>query len=113
VFKEGNKGLESGNNRRGKAVRKPVTEKLGDEDYQYFPVGEHIVCAPEICDGRPTFKYTGIEVAGILAMLADGDTVDEIIEDYNGRISREAILEAIQIASKEVRKLGRRPKRAA
>ncbi|MEW6139563.1 MAG: DUF433 domain-containing protein [Thermodesulfobacteriota bacterium] len=95
------------------AVRKLVTEKVGDEDYQYFPVGEYIVCAPDVCDGRPTFKYTGIEVAGILAMLADGDTIDEIIEDYSGRISREAIVEAIQIAGKEVRKLGRRPQRAA
>lgn len=92
---------------------KLVTEVVGDEDYQYIPIGEHIVCAPEICDGRPTFKYTGIEVAGVLAMLADGDTVDEIVEDYYGRVSREAILEAIQIASREVRKLRRRPERAA
>ncbi|MFH1116565.1 MAG: DUF433 domain-containing protein [Pseudomonadota bacterium] len=90
-----------------------VTEIVGDEDYRYLPIGEHIVCAPEICGGRPTFKYTGIEVAGVLAMLADGDTIDEIVEDYYGRISREAILEAIQIAGKEVRKLRRRPKRAA
>lgn len=90
-----------------------VTEIVGGENYEYVPIGEHIVCAPEICDGRPTFKYTGIEVAGVLAMLADGDTVDEIVEDYSGRISREAILEAVQVASREVRKLGRRPGRAA
>jgi uncharacterized protein (DUF433 family) len=94
-------------------VQELVTEIVGDENYQYFPIGEHVVSAPEICDGRPTFKYTGIEVAGVLAMLADGDTVDEIVEDYYGRISREAILEAIQIAGKEVRKLRRRPERAA
>ncbi len=90
-----------------------VTEIVGEENYQYFSIGTHVVCAPEICDGRPTFKYTGIEVAGVLAMLADGDTVDEIVEDYYGRISREAILEAIQIAGREVRKLKRRPRRAA
>ena len=34
-------------------------------------------------------------------MLADGDTADEIIEDYSGRISREAILEAIQTDSQQ------------
>ena len=90
-----------------------VTEIVGDESYQYFPIGKHIVSAPAICDGRPTFKYTGIEVAGILAMLSDGDTVDEIVEDYYGRVSREAILEAVQIAGRVVRKLRKLPKRAA
>jgi uncharacterized protein (DUF433 family) len=90
-----------------------VTEMVGDESYQYFPIGKYIVSAPAICDGRPTFKYTEIEVAGILAMLADGDTVDEIVEDYYGRVSREAILEAVQIAGRVVRKLRKPPKRAA
>jgi uncharacterized protein (DUF433 family) len=78
--------------------RKMKTEIVGGDAYEYYPIGEHIVSAVGICDGRPTFKYTRIEVSVILAMLGQGDTVDDIVEDYEGRVSREAILEAVGIA---------------
>jgi len=81
---------------------KLVTELVGNEPYQYYPMGKHVVRAEGVCGGRPTFKYTRIEVSGILARLAD-DSIDEIVKDYEGRVSREAILEAIQIASKLIR----------
>ncbi len=92
---------------------KLVTETIGGESYEYLPLGEYIVSAAGICDGRPTFKYTGIEVAGILTMLAEGDTIDEIVEDYQGRIPREAILEAILIASRLFRKIRKHKSAAA
>jgi uncharacterized protein (DUF433 family) len=82
---------------------KLVTEIVGDEPYEYYPMGEYVVRAKGVCGGRPTFKYTRIEVAGILAMLAT-DSIDQIVEDYGGRISREAIVEAIRIAGKLVGK---------
>ncbi len=84
-----------------------VTEQVGDEIYEYFPMGEHIVTAKAVCGGRPTFKYTRIEVSGILARLAS-ESIDAIVEDYEGRIPREAIIEAIQIASELFRKVPRR-----
>jgi len=76
---------------------KLVTERVGDELYEYYPMGEHIVRAKGVCGGRPTFKYTRIEVSGILARLTT-ESIDAIVEDYEGRISRPAIVEAIQIA---------------
>ncbi len=79
-------------------MAKLVTEIVGDEPYSYYPMSEYVVRAPGVCGGRPTFKYTRIEVAGVLSMLAS-DSIDTIVEDYNGRISREAIEEAILITA--------------
>ncbi len=49
------------------------TEMVGGEPYQYFPLGEFVVRAPGVCGGRPTFKYTRIEIAGTLERLAAGE----------------------------------------
>ncbi|WP_369229461.1 DUF433 domain-containing protein [Candidatus Entotheonella palauensis] len=38
--------------------------------YEYFPIGQYIVAAPKICGGRSTFKYTRLEVATILDLIA-------------------------------------------
>ncbi len=79
-----------------------VTEIVGGEPYRYSPLGEYVVKAEGVCGGRPTFKYTRIEVAGILARVkAEG--IDVIVTDFDGRISGEAILEAGQIADKSIK----------
>ena len=39
-----------------------ITEMVGGEVYQYYPQGEHVVRAVGVCGGRPTFKYTRIEI---------------------------------------------------
>jgi uncharacterized protein (DUF433 family) len=54
---------------------------------------------PVSAGGRPTFKYTRLEVAGILECLAAGQDIDDIVEDYQRRVSREAITEAINLAT--------------
>ena len=74
-------------------------ELVGDEPYQYYPLGEHVVCAIGVCRGRPTFKYTRIEVAGALERLAAGETISDLVEGYNNRVSEEAIREAIHLAA--------------
>lgn len=79
-------------------MNKLVNETVGGELYQYYPLGDYVVRAVGVCGGRPTFKYTRLEVAGILECLADQD-IDDIVEDYQGRISREAITEAITLAT--------------
>lgn len=52
--------------------------------------------APGVCGGRPTFKYTRIEVAGTLDRIAAGEAIDEVVAGYRGRVQREAILAALQ-----------------
>lgn len=75
------------------------SEMYGGEIYEYYPLGKHIVAAPGVCGGRPTFKYTRLEVSMILSRLAVGDTVADILQNYSqSRISAEAISEAIQFA---------------
>ncbi len=77
-----------------------VREMLGDEPYEYVPMGQYVVRAVGVCGGRPTFKYTRIEVAGALDRLAAGEGMDSIVAGYNGRVPREAVQEAIDIAAR-------------
>ena len=74
-----------------------VSEFVNGEIYQYYPLGEHVVRAIGICGERPTFKYTRIEVAGVLDRLAAGETLEVLVTGYRGRVSREAILEALRV----------------
>ncbi|MCE7981451.1 MAG: DUF433 domain-containing protein [Caldilinea sp. CFX5] len=73
--------------------------------YEYYPLGQYIVAAPGVCGGRPTFKYTRIEVRMVLAYLAEGRTIAEIVADYNRKeLPAAAINEAILLASQTFEK---------
>ena len=76
-----------------------VTEIVEGESYQYYPLGEHIVRAVSVCGGRPTFKYTRIEITGTLERLAAGENISEIVAGYRGRVSQEAIIEAVTLVT--------------
>jgi uncharacterized protein (DUF433 family) len=76
-----------------------ITEIVNGEPYQYYPLGEHVVRAVGVCGGRPTFKYTRIEIAGTLDRLAAGENLDAILTGYRGRVSREAVMEAVQVVT--------------
>jgi len=54
-------------------------EIIGNEPYEYLPMGQYIVRALGVCGGRPTFKYSRIEVAGALNRLAAGESLDSIV----------------------------------
>lgn len=74
-----------------------VVEMVGGEPYEYYPLGEHIVMAPGICGGRPTFKYTRLEVRVILADLKAGYSVDEVVADFHrSNLSKKAVEEALR-----------------
>lgn len=76
-----------------------VSEILGNDVYEYYPLGDHVVRAVGVCGGRPTFKYTRIEITGTLERLAGGESVDEILAGYRGRVPREAIIEAVRLVT--------------
>lgn len=76
-----------------------VTEIYGGEPHEYYPLGQYAVRAPGVCGGRPTFKYTRIEIAGTLDCIAAGESIDDMVADYQGRVPREAVLEAIRIVT--------------
>lgn len=81
-----------------KATKKLVCEVVGGEPYAYYPLGNYIVVAPGICGGRPTFKYTRIEVEVVLNLLAAGEPIEQVLENFQGRIPREAIEETLRLA---------------
>jgi uncharacterized protein (DUF433 family) len=81
-----------------KAVKKLVREIVGGEPYEYYPVGRHIVVAPGVCGGRPTFKYTRIDVRHALSLLAAGRTVERVAHGYQIPIA--AMREALVLAAK-------------
>lgn len=62
-------------------------------------IGSYIVADPEICHGKPTFRGTRIMVWQVLEMVADGSDWDEISAEWGGKVSREAIAEAVRLAS--------------
>jgi uncharacterized protein (DUF433 family) len=53
-----------------------------------------------VCRGRPTFKYTRIEVSGVLERLGAGHAIADLIADSESRLSPEAIAEAAGLAAK-------------
>lgn len=82
--------------------------------YEYYPLGQHVVIAPGICGGRPTFKYTRIEVRIVLAYLAEGRTIAEIVADYGRKeLTAAAISEAIRLASQTFEQVVHIPQKVA
>lgn len=76
-----------------------LTEMVGGEAYHYYPLSDHVVRALGICGERPTFKYTRIEITGTLERLAAGESIDQIVQGYRGRVSATAIMEAINVVT--------------
>lgn len=61
--------------------------------------GQYIVSDPEICHGHLTFKGTRILVKSVLYYVAKGKDWDWISAECFGRVSHEAIAEAIELAA--------------
>jgi uncharacterized protein (DUF433 family) len=80
---------------------KLVREVYGGQLYEYCPLGKHIVVAPGVCGGRPTFKYTRLEVSVVLSLLAAGETIEQVVKAYSlSRLTPEAVQEAIRLADR-------------
>ncbi|MBU0510949.1 MAG: DUF433 domain-containing protein [Chloroflexi bacterium] len=73
-----------------------IRERYGDDVYEYYPLGKHIVAAPGICSARPTFKYTRIEAAGALNLITAGYTLEEIATRFE--VPLQAVEEALYLA---------------
>ena len=84
-----------------KSKARLVREMSGGETYEYYPLGKYVVSAPGVCGGRPTFKYTRLEVSVILSLIAQGETVQQVVEEYSAsRLTPAAVIEAIRLADR-------------
>jgi uncharacterized protein (DUF433 family) len=63
-------------------------------------LGQYIVADPKVCHGKLTFRGTRIFVADVLEMVAEGTDWETIIYEWHGNITKEAISEAITLATK-------------
>lgn len=62
-------------------------------------IGRYIVTDPEICHGKPTFRGTRVLVSDVLDQVASGMAWETIIEEWNDSITKDAVQEAVQLAS--------------
>lgn len=62
-------------------------------------LGEFIVSDPEICHGKLTFRGTRIMVKSVLFFVSQGKDWDWISKEYFGKVSRDAVAEAVKLAS--------------
>ena len=74
------------------------TPRLSDGGPGPRLLGTYIVSDPRICHGKLTFRGTRILVKDVLDQVASGKDWDEIIGDWRGDISKEAIAEAVRLA---------------
>lgn len=62
-------------------------------------LGRYIVANPEICHGKPTFIGTRIMVSQVLKQVESGMAWEAIVDEWQGKIKKEAIAEAVRLAS--------------
>ena len=62
-------------------------------------IGRYIIAHPSICHGQPTFRGTRILVSDVLEQVASGMAWETIIQEWHDDLSKEAIAEAVQLAS--------------
>ena len=68
---------------------------------QRVEVGKYLVVDPEICHGQMTFKGTRVPVDTVLAFLAKGYSVDQLLRSWP-ELLRPAVEEAILLASQSL-----------
>lgn len=61
-------------------------------------LGRFVVVDRAICHGQPTFVGTRILVADVLEQVSMGMAWETIVEEWGGKIQREAIGEAVSLA---------------
>ena len=59
----------------------------------------HLVSTPGILGGEPVIKGTRITCRSVKGRIDGGDTLDELVEDYNGEVPRAAFEVALAYAS--------------
>jgi len=61
-----------------------------------------IIVDPEICHGKPIFKGTRILVSDIIELIAHGESIERILEEYPS-LNKEMIKEALEYSARIIR----------
>ncbi len=65
-------------------------------------INDHIVADSEICHGKPTFKGTRILVSDVVELIAAGEGVGKILEEYPS-LTKKMVEESLDYAAKLVK----------
>jgi len=65
---------------------------------QRLELGRYIVADPAVCHGKVTFKGTRVFVSDVLADIERGLSWEFIAERWGGKISRDALAEAVHLS---------------
>jgi uncharacterized protein (DUF433 family) len=80
------------------ALSKPCRRAGESEAMKPREVGQYLIAHPGICFGKPTFKGTRVPVRTVLTFLAQGETIEDVLEGWP-ELQREAVVEAIELAA--------------
>ena len=83
----------------GRVLRQIPGMKVNNR-HQPVALGTHIVADPKVCHGRPTFKGTRVMVFQVLEQVACGTPWERIVWSWRGKVTMEAITEAVELASR-------------
>ena len=75
----------------------PEKEARGARLAARVELGRYIVADPQICHGKPTFKGTRIMVWQLFEHLALGEPAEDFPKHFPGRVSLEAVREALEL----------------
>ncbi|MFQ6043292.1 MAG: DUF433 domain-containing protein, partial [Candidatus Poribacteria bacterium] len=86
-----------------RATRRLIARRMKKEKYTYPAEGtefltKHITRHPKICGGQVCFDGTRRLVAPVLKSFLTGKPIDEIVRRWEGEISRDAIVEALNLS---------------
>jgi len=62
-------------------------------------MSQYVVFNPQLADGKPFFKGTDIRVSEVLEQLASGQSREALLKTWPGRLTAEAIAEAVRLAA--------------
>ncbi len=69
-----------------------------DDDYRHHPLIAMVTCDPAFRGGKPYIKAAGLTVRGILHMLANGWSVEQIL-DQHPRVAPDHVRAALMYAA--------------
>lgn len=73
--------------------------KLGASRFQRL--GRHLIADPRVCGGKPIFEGSRIMVWQVLDQVAEGMPWEQISWSWRGKVSQDAIAEAVRLAASE------------
>jgi uncharacterized protein (DUF433 family) len=85
-------------------VSSPVSVEFEDANstavaYASGMSSDWIEIHPDVCNGRPVLRGTRIAVQSVLEMLAEGDSVEDVLEAFP-TLNREQVLACLEHAAR-------------